>query len=638
MEHTMSYSKIKQCASSYDVISFSLWDTLIARCVMQPKDVFSITAKRIGISDRRFSRERAQAANIARKCIGKNASLEQIYQVLEELFHYSTDQIIQLKEAELQTELDISVPRLPVVQLMLELLQEGKHVCICCDSCLRSEEIRKLLIKCGISPAIKIWTSCEIGATKDQDTFWRELLASSTHGRTFVHIDGLVETGMHPLNRLGQKVIHIPSGIEAFMASPTASYLNPFLKDDLACSLFMGYFIQKACFNSPFSDCERGDSAIDIWMGTAFACFMDYLVSKQDSSLLLFVTREGYLLQSMYIRYCAALGISPQENTLFYASRNAVIATSVVSKSTIRDALQISYSGKLGHLLKNRFNFNLATEDLLYDQETILPRDADKVMELLKPYLGEIIANGKRQKEAYIQYIHQINPHCRPMSVVDIGYQGTIQYFLSQILSESVSGRYMYLIKKTLPETIGCDTDCLRRARNGFCPIFDNLLFLEAAMQVPFGQFQQMYMEDGKLVPIFNKDPNMSAYIPIAHEKYIRFTEWSARWKRLLGDSFRPDFSLAESMWVVLLKFNYLPKTLLDSFWLTDDFAGIPLWKYDTDNHIWISQNKSIPLNFTLLKAGTRLSLKQRLKHFVKKYIPVSMYAWAEKIWIRYFQ
>ena len=159
MEHESTYSNLKQHVSSFDVISFSLWDTLIARCVLHPQDVFSIIEKRTGITGRSFVTDRIRAGQIANAQFGECATLVQIYKVLEKSFMYPKAQSLQLMEAELQTELDITVPRVPMVQLLQELLQLGKRVIICCDSCLSSEHLRKLLDKCGIPVTIELWIS-----------------------------------------------------------------------------------------------------------------------------------------------------------------------------------------------------------------------------------------------------------------------------------------------------------------------------------------------------------------------------------------------------------------------------------------------------------------------------------------------
>lgn len=638
MEHELSYSNLEHYISSFDVISFSLWDTLIARCVLQPQDVFFIAEKRAGVADRSFVADRIHAEQIANACFGKSATLSQIYHILEESLQYSRSQALQLMEAELQTEIDVAVPRIPMVRLLQEQLELGKRVLICSDSYLSSEYLRKLLDKCGIPTTVELWSSCEKGDAKESNAFWARMRASVPADKSIVHLNGQPKGNQHPLHQFGIHVVQIQSGMDAFKASSVAPYLSPFFRDDLACSLFMGYFIHKACFNSPFVDCQQNDSVTGIWMGAALACFMDYLVSRRDNSLLLFVTREGYLLHPTYTRYCAALGITPQESTLFFASRSATLAAMAVSENSFQDALRFSYSGTLGHLMKNRFNFDLPEEDPLYHQEVTLPDESSKTKRLLKPHLAAVFANSQRQKEAYIRYIRQVNPNCRPMTVVDVGYSGTIQYALSRILLESVGGHYMYLTEKALPGTIGCAASCLRHTREGSCPIFDNLLFLEASMQVPFGQLQQMRLEEDKIVPIFNQDSNMSIHISAAQEQYIQFVEWAAGWKRILGNSFRPNFALAEAIWITLLKFDYLPKKLLDSFWLADNFTGTPLWRYDTDAHIWVGQNKSTPLTFTLLKAGTKLSPKQQLKYCVKKYIPRGLYAWAKNVWNRYWR
>ena len=83
MEHESTYSNLKQQLSSFNVISFSLWDTLISRCVLHPHDMFSIVEKRTGITGRRFVTDRIRAGQIADAQFGECATLVQIYKVLE---------------------------------------------------------------------------------------------------------------------------------------------------------------------------------------------------------------------------------------------------------------------------------------------------------------------------------------------------------------------------------------------------------------------------------------------------------------------------------------------------------------------------------------------------------------------------
>ena len=219
-----------------------------------------------------------------------------------------------------------------------------------------------------------------------------------------------------------------------------------------------------------------------------------------------------------------------------------------------------------------------------------------------------------------------------------MGYNGTIQYALSKILSGKVSGLYMFLNDGALPLKAGCKCSAIANPRDGDHPVYDNLMFLEAVMQVPYGQVQRLELENGSVKIVRNSDANFSGYIPKAQEAFSRFAEWIAGWKAAAGDDLELHFGLAEAIWVCLLKFNLLPEELLEGFYLADDFCGTPLWKYDVAKQQWQSEKKSIPLAFTLLRTNDSLSRKQRIKKYIKKHIPYFAYDWASKVWVKYIK
>lgn len=283
-------------------------------------------------------------------------------------------------------------------------------------------------------------------------------------------------------------------------------------------------------------------------------------------------------------------------------------------------------------------NFDLSFDPDIFDIQITLPAQQHEVFKILKPYFPLIFENGKSQKDAYLTYIAEIRQNGSPLTAVDVGYNGTIQFALSKILSEKISGLYMFLNDGAPPKKAGCDCRAIANPRSGLHPIYDNLLFLEAIMQVPHGQVQKMQIVDGRVSPVLNSDANFSEYIPVAQEAICQFTEWIADWKKDTGDSLKLDFELAEAIWICLLKFNYLPKTLLDSFWLADDYSGNPMWKYHYDTREWKCGRRTTPLTFALLKDGAKSSLRNRIKFLVKKYIPYFAYDFAKEIWVRYIK
>ena len=167
---------------------------------------------------------------------------------------------------------------------------------------------------------------------------------------------------------------------------------------------------------------------------------MDFLVQHQDDSQLLFVTREGFLLKPMYERYCKVLGITPQVNSLCYASRLATLAASVYTAEDLQKVMGSRFEGTLGDFLKNRLNYVPDGNEERNRQHIVLPDDSKDVLNLLEADFAAIFENSAVQREAYLHYISGIRSGERKLTVVDIGCNGTIQYGLSKILQEKVGG------------------------------------------------------------------------------------------------------------------------------------------------------------------------------------------------------
>ena len=634
-------SEVFTLLSKYDIITFDVFDTLITRCVLKPADVFLVVeaeAKQAGLLTKNFSINRYQAEQAAYEKYGESANFQHIYEILHDRFDYTKLQCDVLKSLELEAELNLATPRMAVRELVLNLLAVGKRIVLCSDMYLSSDIIRKILVQCGYPSDLELWVSNERGASKNSGSMWKQLFDCLPEDKKSIHVGDNEQADYRIIRQMGKDSLLIDSGLSLFETSELYGYLSQYIRNELGSSLLLGYLVNKACFNSPFHTFEPTEEITAIWCGGIFSCFMDFLVEHAGESQLLFVTREGYLLKPMYERYCQALEKEPIPSTIFYASRAAALAASVRTAEDIQTTMVSRYTGTLGHFLKSRLNYDLPAHTELCDLAVQFPDDSKRAMQLLKPYYTNIFDNSRIQREAYLAYISSIRLPGRELKVADIGCNGTIQYGLSQILEEKVSGIYMFLNERTLPEQIGCKCQGLRNPRSGVHPVFENQLFLEAAMQAPYGQLEKMVLKNGCAAPQCRSDAGFSEYIPIAQEAFCGFAEWVALWKKRTGDALKLDFELAEAIWICLLKFQYLPQELVDSFWLADDFSGNPIWKYDAVKQAWHGAVMEAPLVFNLQKVGTKISLKYRIKNYIKAHIPFFAYDWARKLWVKYIK
>lgn len=72
-----------------------------------------------------------------------------------------------------------------------------------------------------------------------------------------------------------------------------------------------------------------------------------------------------------------------------------------------------------------------------------MPQDIDVVTNILEPYYEDVLDNARREKANYIKYINSLDldPNSSDC-VVDLGYSGTAQFYLSKMLNKKVEGAY----------------------------------------------------------------------------------------------------------------------------------------------------------------------------------------------------
>lgn len=636
--------KIKNLISdllNYDIITFDIFDTLITRQVLHPTDIFLFVEKKSILENnfgQDFCEQRKKVEQLAYKNYGENVTLKNIYDILQKEYSYSVAQCKILMNLELEAEKELVIPRLDMLQIFKELQKNNKKIILISDMYLSSKYILILLNKCGYFGDFDIWVSNEKNASKASGKLWKKFFGTINNKKT-IHLGDNKWSDVHQVKSLGHEAILIKNSYEMYIESPLHKYLLKYENGEISNSLLLGTLVNEVSFNSPFGNKINNEIAIGLWLGPVFSCFMHWLLKNADESILLFVTREGYIFLPMYEAYCKTLEMEMQKHIMFYASRSATTSATILSEKDIEETLQIRYEGSLSNFTKSRLDYVLPQNDSSSDIWIELPKQKKLVKNLLKKYNSNIIANTRKQNIAYHKYLNDIRNKVGnlPLTIVDIGYTGTAQYNLSKILGEKISGKYIFLDRTVLPEKIGCSCQSLAKTMDKIHPIYENLLFLEAAIQVPYGQLKRMEInEKGKIEPKFNNDKQTSEEVKAAQKAFLNFVVKEAKWEKQLGNGFKYNFNLAEDIWMIMIQYDILPNMLLKCFWLSDDFSGSVSWKYDIKNHKWISKNGSVPVVFSLEK--NRFAIKYKIKNWVKKYAPSNLYEPLKYIWIKFIK
>ncbi|MCR5196823.1 MAG: hypothetical protein K6D38_10910 [Pseudobutyrivibrio sp.] len=583
---------------TYDVISFDIFDTLITRSIAEPDDVFKLIEKEIYESYGKtvdFLGIRKEAERVATEKYGPMTTIDKIY------VEVSSDKTIgdiamDIKKMEIDTETRLCMPRKDMVEVFNSLKSMGKHVILVSDMYLNRVEVVGLLHKCGIGGYDELLISCEVGARKDNGSMWDYVL-SGLNPERFIHVgDNFRSDSQILMDRgIASQIVLNP---KAMLELSEFSYLSEFAKASVANSIMVGNAINGGIFNSPFAFNEDGTVAFkDIYdfgyttMGPLMARFIQWVVEgNQDSNeRLLLLAREGYMLQHMIEGYCGVRGLNLPDQHYFLTSRRACAVAALENDEDIRELLLQKYQGTFSNLLNERFGVELheneADRDLDYSTTT------EELMELLAPYEAEIFAKAKVEKNAYLNYASKYLAEANDLAVVDVGFSGTIQYFLMKLTGRDIAGHYLAL-HSNKPERIGGRANAVYEITDPRLIEDSKLLryqlFLENALSAPYGQLINFTMENGVPEPHFKDDKNVSDEVKRLQYGILDFILQYALSTKNTPKGLLADTTLVEDLFYDIIAAGTLTKEIADSLTVEDSYSRGGVQRFDVKTGKWL--------------------------------------------------
>jgi len=135
------------------LVSFDIFDTAICRLVAEPKDVFEYAQlavrELLGNSRFPFADVRINAERIARvELVSKenqDVTIDEIYQVFSRLTRLSVDQILQIKQLELEAELKLCYPSRQALEAYRWCQERNVQTIFMSDTYLNGDFLRMLL-------------------------------------------------------------------------------------------------------------------------------------------------------------------------------------------------------------------------------------------------------------------------------------------------------------------------------------------------------------------------------------------------------------------------------------------------------------------------------------------------------------
>ena len=143
----------------HTVNSFDIFDTLIARTVLQPNDLFNIIEKNINFEN--FAKLRIQAQEMS------NQSFDDIYIKFQSLTHIDNYKLNNIKEIEIITEINNIMP----IMSNINKVKDGDI--LVSDMYLSKNDIKRLLNSAGFNKNVIIYVT---PGGKSSGTIWKKLL------------------------------------------------------------------------------------------------------------------------------------------------------------------------------------------------------------------------------------------------------------------------------------------------------------------------------------------------------------------------------------------------------------------------------------------------------------------------------
>lgn len=418
-----------------DIVTFDIFDTLLSRRIMRPRDIFLIMDELLAEKEYLFSKERIQAED---EISWKNPTIYDIYEQFGKNVNCSEDELQYLINLELCTEKKFLVKRDRMCELLEWAANQGKEIYLISDMYFPKNILEEILNEFQIKEYKSIFISCDYGVSKQEGLFEVFKKTVDTEQKICLHIGDNYFFDIIAAKKNGFETFRIFSPIEMAEQSIYSSCLSHC--STLEENIVFSYFAVKAyqnpfCLNNGYGKLriEASEDVIELFIAPVIFKYIIWLVQNlynKDYDKVLFPSRDGYLLkllyelvQTKYTDKCLPDGF------YLYTSRRAAMAASAVKEKDVWNILQFDYSKGISELIKDRFDLDI-------------PINLERISEI-SSYIPDILEHCREERECYKQYIQEIGvDSCKKTAFLDFVAMGTIQHALQQVFDRPFIGFY----------------------------------------------------------------------------------------------------------------------------------------------------------------------------------------------------
>lgn len=512
----MNWEVMRQACAKYDIVTFDVFDTLLVRKTLFPRDIFGLVERQMRFCEtpiKDFQKMRINAEYQWYKR-GVNPTIVQIYEELGRLCDVKKTIAHKYMETELETEFMSIAPRMSMRNFFNEV-RKDKPVYLISDMYLSSVFIQKILTKCGYEGYSDLLVSCEYGCSKRNGLF-ECIQKKFSGGKKILHIGDDEVADDVCAREAGLGSFHIMNGRELLANSSYNALLEQV--DGLFDHLMIGLLCYKA-FDDPFVFYEKKgklavyDQRLVAYLFcapvfTAFCIWMMQKIRKENCEFIIYPARDAYVLEKI----CEIIKKKQQvddfpDGKYLYTSRRSLNAATIFSRSDIERIARHEYYGGVPQLFWERFHINIGEDS-----------KNKELSQLIDKYEKDILESCQRERENYLYYIYgEVGRIFKKIASIDFIAAGSVQSGLCKLMPEKeVIG--FYFQKKTTAHkemkedmlTYSFYEPCGEFEMNA--NIYQFYLFLELVLTSPEPTFYSMSTSNA---PVFMKEVRNQSQIDL---------------------------------------------------------------------------------------------------------------------------
>lgn len=415
-------SRIDLAAVDAALVSIDIFDTLVQRPFLSPEGARAYVARvaTVTLGVERFAELRVRAESRARHHARRDPTLSEVYAAMASIApEVPVDALAAL---EISTERRLLQPRAGLLPSLTALRARGIRLVALSDMYMGAATLRELLPE-PVTALLDDWyVSCETGLRKDDGTIWPTLAARErVEPAVWLHIGDnehadvqqphwqSMLTPVHILR--GSAMLEVVPALRPLRTTPDAAW-----PEQLRLGLIANHFSAIADLTSaefldkpPVSPHTMGYVAVGP-MVLDYLAWLCRLATTDGVGSLLFLSREGYLLQQIFQRLQERAPALTQglRGHYFLASRQATGLATLRTPEDLSALLDGTYNGTLGNLLDARLGAEASAAararvgDTAMLDAVFLPEMRDDIVARLEPALGALLAVAKTIRLHYL--------------------------------------------------------------------------------------------------------------------------------------------------------------------------------------------------------------------------------------------